>query len=64
VEEPFFLSLFEKFRGKKVSRKGQKTAKPRKFLPAKVSDLKVLLLHPKHKFIFMHPRLVSTLCWI
>ena len=33
---------FETFRGKKLSRKGPKNAKPRKFLPAKVSDLKVL----------------------
>ena len=32
---------FETFRGKKLSRKGPKNAKPRKFLPAKVSDLKV-----------------------
>ena len=33
---------FETFRGKKLSRKGPKNAKPRKFLPAKVSDLKVV----------------------
>ena len=33
---------FETFRGKKLSRKGPKNAKPRKFLPAKVSDLKVI----------------------
>ena len=34
---------FETFRGKQLSRKGPKNAKPRKFLPAKVSDLKVIL---------------------
>ena len=33
---------FETFRGKKLSRKGPKNAKPRKFLSAKVSDLKVI----------------------
>ena len=32
---------FETFRGKKLLRKGPKNAKPQKFLPAKVSDLKV-----------------------
>ena len=34
----------EKFRGNKLSRKRPKNAKPRKFLAAKVSDLKVDIL--------------------
>ena len=37
------MTSFEKFRGNKLSRIWLKTAKPRKFLPAKVSSFKVYL---------------------
>ena len=35
------MASYEKFRGNKLSRIWLKTAKPRKFLPAKVSSFKV-----------------------
>ena len=44
-EKTFADRPFLKILRKKLSRKGQKNAKPQNFLPSKVSDLKVILIN-------------------